>query len=128
MTLIPQPQAGLALARLLQVASSSWWPEMHSLYQRPASPDCLLVSNCPENSRDVSEHAAARQVISQWVPQRWGPAWRMEPKVACTGTWCFPVVDFYLDTGLDWDSDGLSVPPFSSLLLDDTLRVPEYLC
>lgn len=52
----------------------------------------------------------------------------VEPKKACIGTWCRPVLDFYLDTGLDWDSDGLSVPPFSSLLLDDTLRFPQYLC
>lgn len=45
---------------------------MHGLYQCPASPDCLLVSNRPENSRDFSERATAGQVISKWIPQRWG--------------------------------------------------------
>ncbi|XP_070419310.1 acetylcholine receptor subunit epsilon isoform X5 [Equus przewalskii] len=43
-------------------APSSWRPEMHSLHQRPARPDRLLVPNCPENPRDVSERATAGQV------------------------------------------------------------------
>ncbi|XP_063097848.1 acetylcholine receptor subunit epsilon isoform X10 [Cavia porcellus] len=43
-------------------AGAGWWPEMHRLYQRPAGPDCLLVPNCSENPRDISERAAVGQI------------------------------------------------------------------
>ncbi|XP_070084155.1 acetylcholine receptor subunit epsilon isoform X2 [Equus caballus] len=53
-------------------APSSWRPEMHSLHQRPARPDRLLVPNCPENPRDVSERATAGQVLLELLPRLLG--------------------------------------------------------
>ena len=35
---------------------------MHRFHQRPARPDRLLVPDCPENPRDISERAAVGQV------------------------------------------------------------------
>ncbi|XP_023419334.1 acetylcholine receptor subunit epsilon isoform X8 [Cavia porcellus] len=48
-------------------AGAGWWPEMHRLYQRPAGPDCLLVPNCSENPRDISERAAVGQVRTEYL-------------------------------------------------------------
>ncbi|XP_063097847.1 acetylcholine receptor subunit epsilon isoform X9 [Cavia porcellus] len=55
---VPPRESGLLSLGVL----SSWWPEMHRLYQRPAGPDCLLVPNCSENPRDISERAAVGQI------------------------------------------------------------------
>ena len=35
---------------------------MHRFHQRPARPDRLIVPDCPENPRDISERAAVGQV------------------------------------------------------------------
>ncbi|XP_063097849.1 acetylcholine receptor subunit epsilon isoform X12 [Cavia porcellus] len=60
---VPPRESGLLSLGVL----SSWWPEMHRLYQRPAGPDCLLVPNCSENPRDISERAAVGQVRTEYL-------------------------------------------------------------
>lgn len=141
----PTPGARLAAGPASPGAPSSRRPEVHGVHQRPAGPDSLPVPDRAEDPRNVAERPDAGQVAARrgthvcgWGRGRGGAA---EPRGGARRGWGGATAarhreplgrlgppGLYSSVGRSWGGGGFSGPLSSALLLDATLRSPEYLC